>query len=129
VREVVVSELAAADGVRLCEPLDYLDLVQVLDSSDLVLTDSGGLQEESPTLGKPVLVLRDKTERPEAIEAGVARLVGTHAPAVYEAAARLLDDPVAYAAMAHPENPFGDGRASSRIVEALLDAQPLARAA
>jgi UDP-N-acetylglucosamine 2-epimerase (non-hydrolysing) len=129
VREVVVPELAAVDGVRLCEPLDYLALVQVLDSSDLVLTDSGGLQEESPTLGKPVLVLRDTTERPEAVEAGVARLVGTHAPAVYEAAAMLLDDPVAYAAMAHPENPFGDGRASSRIVEALLDAQPLARAA
>ncbi len=129
VREVVVPELAAVDGVRLCEPLDYLDLVQVLDSSDLVLTDSGGLQEESPTLGKPVLVLRDRTERPEAVEAGVARLVGTHAPDVYEAAARLLDDPAAYAAMAHPENPFGDGRASSRIVEALLDAQPLARAA
>jgi len=129
VRHVVVPELAGVPGVQLREPLDYLDLVRVLDSCDLVLTDSGGLQEEGPTLGKPVLVLRETTERPEAVEAGVAQLVGTHAQTVYEAAARLLDDPVAYAAMARPENPYGDGRASSRIVEALLDAQQLARAA
>ena len=129
VRDVVLRELEGVEGVHLCEPLDYLELVQVLDSCDLVLTDSGGLQEESPTLGKPVLVLRDTTERPEAVEAGVARLVGTRAASVYEAAARLLDDDDAYAAMAHPENPFGDGRASARIVEALLDAQPVARAA
>jgi UDP-N-acetylglucosamine 2-epimerase (non-hydrolysing) len=129
VRDVAVPELDGVPGIHLCDPLDYLSLVHVLDSCDLVLTDSGGLQEEGPTLGKPVLVLRDTTERPEAVAAGVARLVGTETAAVYDAAARLLDDPVAYAAMAHPENPFGDGRASSRIVEALLDAQPLARAA
>lgn len=129
VRDVVVPQLDGVPGVHLCESLDYLSLVQVLDSCDLVLTDSGGLQEEGPALGKPVLVLRDTTERPEAIDAGVARLVGTNPAHVYDAAARLLDDPVAYAAMAHPENPFGDGRASRRIVEALVDTEPLARAA
>jgi UDP-N-acetylglucosamine 2-epimerase (non-hydrolysing) len=129
VRDVVVRQLAGVLGVHLCEPLDYLSLVRVLDSCDLVLTDSGGLQEEGPALGKPVLVLRDTTERPEAIDAGVARLVGTNAEHVYDVAAQLLDDPIAYASMAHPENPFGDGRASHRIVEALADTEPLARAA
>jgi UDP-N-acetylglucosamine 2-epimerase (non-hydrolysing) len=129
VRGVVVPRLGGVPGIHLCEPLDYLSLVHVLDSCDLVLTDSGGLQEEGPALGKPVLVLRDTTERPEAIEAGVARLVGTNAADVYGAAAWLLEDPVAYAAMAHPENPFGDGHASSRIVDALADTRPLARAA
>ncbi len=129
VRDVVVPRLNRVLGVHLCEPLDYLSLVRVLDSCDLVLTDSGGLQEEGPALGKPVLVLRDTTERPEAIEAGVARLVGTNAESVYNGAAQLLDDPVAYAAMAHPENPFGDGLASGRIVEALAHTAPFARAA
>jgi UDP-N-acetylglucosamine 2-epimerase (non-hydrolysing) len=105
--------------VLLSEPLDYLSLVQVLDSCDLVLTDSGGLQEEAPTLGKPVLVLRDTTERPEAVEAGVARLVGTNPTVIVSVVANLLDDPLAYAAMAKPANPFGDGHASSRIVQAL----------
>jgi UDP-N-acetylglucosamine 2-epimerase (non-hydrolysing) len=122
VRDVVLPQLERVLGVHLCEPLDYLALVRVLDSCDLVLTDSGGLQEEAPALGKPVLVLRDTTERPEAIEAGVAQLVGTNAANVYDVAAQLLDDPAAYAAMAHPENPFGDGRASHRIVEALAGA-------
>ncbi len=119
VRDVVMPQLAGVEGVLLCEPLDYLSLVQVLDSCDLVLTDSGGLQEEAPTLGKPVLVLRDRTERPEAIEAGVARVVGTNPAVIVNVAAELLDDPVAYAAMARPANPFGDGRASGRIVQAL----------
>jgi len=114
-----MPQLASVEGVLLCEPLDYLSLVQVLDSCDLVLTDSGGLQEEAPTLGKPVLVLRDRTERPEAIEAGVARVVGTNPAVIVNVAAELLDDPVAYAAMARPANPFGDGRASGRIVQAL----------
>jgi UDP-N-acetylglucosamine 2-epimerase (non-hydrolysing) len=129
VREVVLAELTGVDGVHLCEPLDYLALVNVLDSCDLVLTDSGGLQEEAPTLGKPVLVLRDTTERSEAVDAGVARLVGTMPAVVYAAVARLLDDPAAYAAMAHPENPFGDGRASLRIVEALAERRRLPAAA
>jgi UDP-N-acetylglucosamine 2-epimerase (non-hydrolysing) len=128
VRNVVIPLLDNVDGVCLCEPLDYLSLVQVLDSCDLVLTDSGGLQEEAPTLGKPVLVLRDRTERPEAIEAGVARLVGTNPAVIVDVLANLLDDPVAYAAMAQPANPFGDGQASARIVQA-LEQFPLRRAA
>jgi UDP-N-acetylglucosamine 2-epimerase (non-hydrolysing) len=129
VRDVVVPRLENCPGVHLCDPLDYLSLIHVLDSSDLVLTDSGGLQEEGPTLGKPVLVLRDTTERPEAIEAGVARLVGTNPDVIFRSVARLLDDPLAYAQMAHPENPFGDGLASRRIVAALADRERLPRAA
>ncbi len=129
VRDVVVPQLQDCAGVHLCDPLDYLSLIHVLDSSDLVLTDSGGLQEEGPTLGKPVLVLRDTTERPEAIEAGVARLVGTDPEVIVRVAGRLLDDPVAYAEMAHPENPFGDGLASRRIVRALAQQATLSCAA
>jgi UDP-N-acetylglucosamine 2-epimerase (non-hydrolysing) len=129
VRDVVVPELETVDGVHLCEPFDYLALVHVLDSSDLVLTDSGGLQEEAPSLGKPILVLRDTTERPEAIAAGVARLVGTNPGVIAKAATTLLDDPVAYARMAHRENPFGDGLASRRIVRALAEQSVLSRAA
>ncbi len=129
VRDVVVPRLENCPGVHLCDPLDYLSLIHVLDSSDLVLTDSGGLQEEGPALGKPVLVLRDTTERPEAIEAGVARLVGTNPDVIFRSVARLLDDPLAYAQMAHPENPFGDGLASRRIVAALADRERLPRAA
>jgi UDP-N-acetylglucosamine 2-epimerase (non-hydrolysing) len=129
VRDVVLPQLRGCPGVHLCDPLDYLSLINVLDSSDLVLTDSGGLQEEGPTLGKPVLVLRDTTERPEAIEAGVARLVGTNPELIVHSVARLLDDAVAYAEMAHPENPFGDGRASRRIVRALAEHGALSRAA
>jgi UDP-N-acetylglucosamine 2-epimerase (non-hydrolysing) len=121
VRAVVARTLEGVEGVHLCEPLDYLSFVQVLDSADLVLTDSGGVQEEAPSLGKPVLVLRDTTERPEAIEAGVARLVGTTPDFVYAAASELLDDPRAYARMARAENPFGDGRAAGRIAEVLGD--------
>jgi UDP-N-acetylglucosamine 2-epimerase (non-hydrolysing) len=129
VRAVVLPALTGVDGVHLCEPLDYLDLVHVLDSSDLVLTDSGGIQEEAPTLGKPVLVLRDRTERPEAVEAGVARVVGTKPAVVHAAVTTLLDDPLAYRAMAHPENPFGDGRASARVVSALAKGRVRHRAA
>jgi UDP-N-acetylglucosamine 2-epimerase (non-hydrolysing) len=129
VRDVVLPALSAVDGVHLCEPLDYLALVHVLDSCDLVLTDSGGLQEEAPSLGKPILVLRDRTERPEAIAAGVARLVGTNPGVIAGAATKLLDDPVAYAAMAHSENPFGDGLASRRIVRTLAEQSVLARVA
>ena len=129
VRDVVLTELAGVAGVHLCEPFDYLSLVSVLDSSDLVLTDSGGLQEEAPALGKPVLVLRETTERPEAVAAGVARLVGTDSAAIVSATETLLDDAVAYAAMAHPENPFGDGQASRRIVQTLVEQSGLPAAA
>jgi UDP-N-acetylglucosamine 2-epimerase (non-hydrolysing) len=121
VREVVLRRLSGIEGVHLCEPLDYLSLVNVLDSSELVLTDSGGLQEEAPALGKPVLVLRDTTERPEAVAAGGARLVGTDAAAIVDSAHGLLDDAEAYAAMARPRSPFGDGNASRRIVRSLLE--------
>jgi len=129
VLQVVLPTLAAVDGVHLCEPLDYLSFVQVLAGCDLVLTDSGGLQEEAPSFGKPALVLRETTERPEAIEAGVARLVGTEPSAVYAAAVELLDDRAAYAAMAQPSNPFGDGHAARRIASALAQRLPLAQVA
>jgi UDP-N-acetylglucosamine 2-epimerase len=95
-------------------------MVHLMKRSTLILTDSGGLQEEAPALGVPVLVMREKTERPEAIEAGTARLVGTDADRIVVEARRLLDDPQAHAAMAQAANPFGDGKAAERIVEALL---------
>jgi len=106
-------------NISLVEPLDYLPMVQLLKRSHLVLTDSGGLQEEAPALGVPVLVLRQVTERPEALEAGTARLVGTDRERILEEARRLLRDPVAHAQMARAANPYGDGHASARIVEAL----------
>jgi len=111
--------LGHVPGVTLLEPLDYLPMVQLLKRSTFVLTDSGGLQEEAPTLGKPVLVLRNTTERPEAVEAGTAQLVGTDYRDIIVAASRLLDEPGAYAEMAHAANPYGDGHAAERIVAAL----------
>lgn len=102
--------------IFLSEPLDYPQLVDAMRQATLVLTDSGGLQEEAPALGKPVLVLRETTERPEAIEAGVARKVGTDRTAIVEAAHELLTQPAAYNRMARAINPFGDGRASERIL-------------
>lgn len=109
-------------NVSLTEPLEYVALVHLLQRSYLVLTDSGGLQEEAPSLGKPVLVLRDVTERPEAVEAGTARLVGTEPDVICAWVERLLDDPVTYAAMARAVNPYGDGQAALRIVRRLLRA-------
>jgi UDP-N-acetylglucosamine 2-epimerase (non-hydrolysing) len=129
VREIVMPELEGIEEVHLCDPVDYLTAVQLLDSCDVVLTDSGGLQEEGPALGKPVLVLRETTERPEAVEAGVAKLVGTGAATIVGVTSRLLDDPRAYASMAHAESPFGDGRARFRIVRALSEQRALSRAA
>ena len=116
---------AGLDGlanVALTDPLDYPAFVRLLDVADLVLTDSGGVQEEAPALGTPVLVLRDATERPEGIEAGTARLVGTDPTRIVAQTERLLDDPAAHAAMARAHNPFGDGRAAERIVEVLAQA-------
>ena len=107
--------------VRLVEPLAYADFVAVLARSYLVLTDSGGVQEEAPALGKPTLVLREKTERPEAVAAGVVRLVGTNRERIVSEASRLLSDPQAYQAMARPVQVYGDGRAAPRISEVLLD--------
>ena len=108
-------------NVSLIEPLDYLPLVQLMKQCALILTDSGGIQEEAPSLGVPVLVLRETTERPEAIEAGVARLVGLNRAQIVSEAAHLLDNPAARAQMARAVNPYGDGQAARRIVEALLD--------
>lgn len=106
--------------VHLIEPLDYRPFVQLMNKSHLILSDSGGVQEEAPTLGKPVLVLRRTTERPEAIEAGTARLVGTEYKDVYEAAFRLLSDRAAYVEMATKANPYGDGKSAGRIVDILV---------
>ncbi|MEU4892920.1 UDP-N-acetylglucosamine 2-epimerase (non-hydrolyzing) [Streptomyces sp. NPDC044780] len=121
VREALLPELEGHPGVRVVDPLDYLDFAATLADCDLVLTDSGGLQEEAPSLGKPALVLRTTTERPEAVEAGAARLVGTDPETILAAAGRLLDDPREYARMAGAGNPFGDGRAAERIVARLTE--------
>jgi UDP-N-acetylglucosamine 2-epimerase (non-hydrolysing) len=118
--EPVRARLGRVPNVSLIEPLDYVSQVQIMRRATLILTDSGGIQEEAPTFGVPVLVLRDATERPEGIEAGVARLVGSDPTRIVAEASRLLDDPVAHAAMAPGINPYGDGRAAGRIVDALL---------
>ena len=120
VRQVVESELGGIDRVRLIEPLDYEPFANLLARSYLVLTDSGGVQEEAPALGKPVLVLRDTTERPEAIEAGTVKLIGTDKNRVYNEAHLLLADRTEYDRMANACNPYGDGQAARRIVETIL---------
>jgi UDP-N-acetylglucosamine 2-epimerase (non-hydrolysing) len=119
VREVMERELAGLDNVALIEPLDYPHFARLLDIADLMLSDSGGVQEEAPALGKPVLVMRETTERPEGVAAGTAKLVGTDADRIVAEAERLLDDPAAYAAMSRAHNPFGDGHSAARIVELL----------
>jgi UDP-N-acetylglucosamine 2-epimerase (non-hydrolysing) len=119
VRKVVNELLLGVPNVHLIEPQDYLPFVYLMRRSHLILTDSGGVQEEAPALGKPVLLMRDNTERPEAIEAGTVQLVGTDVDAIVRAASRLLDDDSAYARMATAHNPYGDGRASERIVDVL----------
>ncbi len=120
VREPVHRLLAHVPGITLLPPLDYLPLVYLMKQSTLVITDSGGIQEEAPGLGKPVLVLREVTERPEGVEAGTVRLVGTGQERIVREACRLLDDPAAYREMAQAVNPYGDGQAARRIVEAML---------
>ena len=124
VRDEVQRHLSGNPRISLVEPLDYFDFIATMEASWLVLTDSGGVQEEAPTLGCPVLVLRDTTERPEAVDAGVARLVGTSPAAIATALKSLLDHPEARDRMARPVNPFGDGQASRRIVERLVQMQP-----
>jgi len=111
--------LEGLPNVALTDPLDYPDFVALLDACYVVLTDSGGVQEEAPALGKPVLVMRETTERPEGIAAGTARLVGTDAACIAGAVTRLLDVPAAYAAMARAHSPYGDGQASGRIAAVL----------
>lgn len=120
VREVVDSELGGIDRVKLIDPLEYQPFANLLARSYLVLTDSGGVQEEAPALGKPVLVLRDNTERPEAIEAGTVKLIGTDKERVYQETRLLLTSPAEYDCMANACNPYGDGQASRRIVETIL---------
>ncbi len=121
VREPLQDLLGSHPRVVLTEPLDYDRLVAAMKGCNLLLTDSGGLQEEAPALGKPVLVLRRTTERPEAVDAGTAKLVGTDNASIAQETARLLDDPAAYDQMARAVNPFGDGLASGRILQAALD--------
>jgi UDP-N-acetylglucosamine 2-epimerase (non-hydrolysing) len=120
VQETVYRRLRSISNIHLLPPLDYLPMVNFMKRAALVLTDSGGLQEEAPGLGVPVLVLRQVTERPEGVEAGTVRLVGTDPQRIVAETRRLLDDPQAHAAMAHAINPYGDGHAAPRIVQALL---------
>jgi UDP-N-acetylglucosamine 2-epimerase (non-hydrolysing) len=115
VRKSVDRHLRGRSRVSLIEPLEYVPFVALLMQSSIVLTDSGGIQEEAPSLGKPVLVMRDKTERPEAVLAGTAKLVGTRRECIVAECNRLLDDPEAHGSMARAHNPYGDGRASQRI--------------
>ncbi len=118
VRDELRPALEPLANVLLVEPLPYTSMAKLIARCHFVLTDSGGLQEEAPSLGKPVLVARDSTERTEGVEAGTLLLVGTDPARIADEASRLLDDPAAYAAMAHAENPYGDGRAAERIVAA-----------
>ena len=120
VREIVQEELGSLERVHLIDPLDYEPFANLMARVDIVLTDSGGIQEEAPALGKPVLVLRDTTERPEAVTAGTVRLIGTDERRVYEETMRLLTEPTAYTHMAEAVNPYGDGEAARRIIEAIL---------
>ncbi|WP_434676589.1 non-hydrolyzing UDP-N-acetylglucosamine 2-epimerase [Pseudomonas sp. D3-10] len=120
VREPVNRLLAGLNNVHLIEPLEYLPFVYMMSRSYIILTDSGGIQEEAPSLGKPVLVMRDTTERPEAVAAGTVRLVGTQTVRLVEEVQRLLEDPDAYASMSYAHNPYGEGDACQRILEALL---------
>ena len=119
VREIVYPALEHHPRIHLVEPLDYVQLMDTMRRSRLILTDSGGLQEEAPALGKPVLVMRETTERPEGVTAGTARLVGTDADAIVKQTLRLLNDEAAYLAMSRASNPYGDGTAAQQIVDAL----------
>jgi UDP-N-acetylglucosamine 2-epimerase (non-hydrolysing) len=112
--------LGGIPNITLTEPQPYIEMVRLMSRASLILTDSGGLQEEAPSLRVPVLVLRDTTERPEGVEAGVVRVVGTERHAITSAVSQLLEDPFERERMTTAENPFGDGRASQRIVDALL---------
>ncbi|MFD1951004.1 non-hydrolyzing UDP-N-acetylglucosamine 2-epimerase [Sphingomonas arantia] len=122
VRRAMDPILGTRDNVAMIDPLDYPHFVRLLGMADLVLTDSGGVQEEAPALGKPVLVMRETTERPEGIIAGTARLVGTDEDRIVAETLRLLDDPAAHAAMAQAHNPFGDGHTAPRIARIIADA-------
>ena len=114
--------MAGRARIHLVDPLEYVSFVYLMTKAHLIVTDSGGIQEEAPSFGKPVLVTRDVTERPEAVQAGTARLVGTDADRIVAEAERLLDDSRAYATMARAHNPYGDGQASGRIARDVMHA-------
>lgn len=120
VQEPVNRLLAAIPNIHLIAPQDYLPFVYLMDRAHLLLTDSGGVQEEAPSLGKPVLVMRDTTERPEAVEAGTVKLVGTNVDAIVDAIRQLLNDDAEYVRMSFAHNPYGDGAASGRIIDGLF---------
>ncbi len=129
VQEPVDRILRGVENITLLSPLDYLPMVHLLKHARLILTDSGGLQEEAPSLGIPVLLLRETTERPEGVKAGTLKVVGTETRAIVQEAEHLLSDPVAHSRMARAANPYGDGHAAERIVDALLSASQGAPAA
>jgi len=118
---VAYEFLGDVANIILCEPLDYAPFIAAMKHAYIILTDSGGVQEEAPALGKPVLVLRDETERPEAVDAGVVKLVGPNYELIVRETQRLLDDKSAYQAMARGVSPYGDGHAAERIVAALRE--------
>lgn len=120
VRNPARNLLSDLSNVHLCEPLDYLPFVYIMTKSHIILTDSGGIQEEAPALGKPVLLLRNNTERPEAVEAGTVKLVGTNSADIVSSVSLLLESESAYLAMSQAKNPYGDGNACSRIIEKLI---------
>jgi UDP-N-acetylglucosamine 2-epimerase len=122
VRRTVIRHLEGKPNISLLDPIDYVPFVDLMGRAYLLLTDSGGIQEEAPSLGKPVLVLREKTERPEAVSAGTARLVGTDERRIVEGVEQLLDDPYSYRRMARRHNTYGDGKASERIANVLAGA-------
>jgi len=124
VQDAVNRHLRKRSNVVLIEPLDYVSFVDLMRRAYLLITDSGGIQEEGPSFGKPILVLREKTERPEAVIAGTVRLVGTDQELIVREATTLLDDPAAYSAMARRHNPYGDGHASKRIADTLSNFRP-----
>lgn len=117
----VYETLAGHDNIQLIEPLDYLPFVRLMDKAHIILTDSGGIQEEAPSLGKPVLVMRDTTERPEAVDEGTVRLVGTDKDTIVREVNRLLDSDQEYQAMARAHNPYGDGKAAGRIINTIKE--------
>lgn len=125
VQEPVKRLLGQNSNIHLIEPQDYLPFVYLMNQAHIILTDSGGIQEEAPSLGKPVLVMRDTTERPEAVEAGTVKLVGTSVEKITQELNILLTDNEAYSSMSHAHNPYGDGKACERIRDALIEKQPL----
>jgi len=119
VRDTVIPSLSTVEGIKLLEPMGYVDFIHLLERCHLVLTDSGGIQEEAPAFGKPVLVMREETERKEGIEAGITELVGTDDGRIVESVEKLLNDEQACGRMSGRANPYGDGQAARRIVDVL----------